>query len=252
MAAGHRAHSHDGESGSSGQSLAVVDPDVRDVAIAIARTEPEFSDRPEVREVEHLLADLLRVARQWIDIETQYFTSAILAEVLAARLQEPAGPEIVLILHPNSDGVSNIRWMCSAGDGCTQKRPRAADRFHRLGLYYPYLPDLKGQCISMHSKVCVVDHEYVRIGSANMSNRSMGFDHGVTWTSGVETPSPENNTVHAKYFPAETTKIRPCSSCRTGTPRRHILRSLQAFQPGRHLGPAADAAVSRGANAAGA
>jgi uncharacterized membrane protein YdjX (TVP38/TMEM64 family) len=28
----------------------------------------------------------------------------------------------------------------------------------------------------MHSKVCVIDDAYVRIGSANMSNRSMGFD----------------------------------------------------------------------------
>ncbi|MGH7257939.1 MAG: VTT domain-containing protein [Nitrospiraceae bacterium] len=152
-----------------------VEPDVRDVAIAIARTEPEFTDRPEVREVEGLLTDLLKAARQWIYIETQYFTSAMLAEVLAARLQESDGPEIVLILHPNSDGWLEQHTM-DVLRGRVLKRLRAVDRFHRLGLYYPYLPDLKGQCISMHSKVCIVDNEYVRIGSANMSNRSMGFD----------------------------------------------------------------------------
>ena len=152
-----------------------VEPDVRDVPIAVARTEPEFSDRPEVREVEHLLTDLLKAARQWIYIETQYFTSGMLAEVLAARLQEPGGPEIVLILHPNSDGWLEQHTM-DVLRGRVLKRLRTMDRSHRLGLYYPYLPDLKGQCISMHSKVCIVDNEYVRIGSANMSNRSMGFD----------------------------------------------------------------------------
>ena len=152
-----------------------VEPDVRDVAIAVARTEPEYSDRTEVREVEHLLTDLLTAARQWIYIETQYFTSAMLAETLAARLQEPDGPEIVLILHPNSDGWLEQHTM-DVLRGRVLKRLRAADRFHRLGLYYPHLPDLKGQCISMHSKVCIVDNEYVRVGSANMSNRSMGFD----------------------------------------------------------------------------
>ena len=152
-----------------------VEPDVRDVPIAVARTEPEFSDRPEVREVEHLLTDLFKAARQWIYIETQYFTSGMLAEVLAARLQEPDGPEIVLILHPNSDGWLEQHTM-DVLRGRVLKRLRTVDRSHRLGLYYPYLPDLKGQCISMHSKVCIVDNEYVRIGSANMSNRSMGFD----------------------------------------------------------------------------
>ena len=152
-----------------------VEPDLQDVPIAIARTEPEFTDRPEVREVEQLLTDLLKAARQWIYIETQYFTSAMLAELLAARLQESDGPEVVLILHPNSDGWLEQHTM-DVLRGRVLKRLRAVDRFHRLGLYYPYLPDLKGQCISMHSKVCIVDHEYVRIGSANMSNRSMGFD----------------------------------------------------------------------------
>ncbi len=152
-----------------------VEPDVENVDIAIARTEPEFSDRPEVREIEHLLTDMLQVARQWIYIETQYFTSDTLAEVMASRLQDPDGPEIVLILHPNSDGWLEQHTM-DVLRGRILKRLRAMDRFHRLGLYYPALPDLNGQCISMHSKVCIVDHEYVRIGSANMSNRSMGFD----------------------------------------------------------------------------
>ncbi|WP_447598148.1 VTT domain-containing protein [Nitrospira sp. Nam80] len=150
-------------------------PAVEDVDIAIARTYPEWEGRPEVREVETLLVDLLKTARRCIYIETQYFTSKILAAVLVARLQEPEGPDVVMILHPNSDGWLEQHTM-DVLRGRVLKRLRAADRFGRLGLYYPQVPDLKGQCISMHSKVCVIDLDYVRIGSANLSNRSMGFD----------------------------------------------------------------------------
>lgn len=60
--------------------------------------------------------------------------------------------------------------------GRVLKHLRTVDRHHRLALYYPHVPDAKERCISVHSKVCVIDDSAVRIGSANMSNRSLGFD----------------------------------------------------------------------------
>ena len=60
--------------------------------------------------------------------------------------------------------------------GRVLKRLRGEDGFHRLGLYFPHLPGLGNECISMHAKVCVIDDDFVRVGSANCSNRSMGFD----------------------------------------------------------------------------
>lgn len=53
---------------------------------------------------------------------------------------------------------------------------RTSDRFRRLRLYYPQLPDPSDQCLNIHSKVLIVDDEFLRVGSANLSNRSMGFD----------------------------------------------------------------------------
>jgi uncharacterized membrane protein YdjX (TVP38/TMEM64 family) len=136
---------------------------------------PEGEQHAEIREVEQLLVDLLRAARRSIYIETQYFTSTVLAAVLAERLQEPDGPDVVMILHPNSDGWLEQHTM-DVLRGRVLMYLHGMDRHRRLGLYYPRLPDLHGQCISMHSKVCVIDDAYVRIGSANMSNRSMGLD----------------------------------------------------------------------------
>jgi phospholipase D1/2 len=154
---------------------ASTEPDLINVRVAIARTIPEFGNQKPVNEVERLMLDSCAAARRHIYIETQYLTSDTVANCLAQRLQEPDGPEIVVILHPNSDGWLEQHTM-DVLRGRVLARLRAVDRFHRLALYYPRLPDLQGQCISMHSKVCIVDDEIVRVGSANLSNRSMGFD----------------------------------------------------------------------------
>jgi uncharacterized membrane protein YdjX (TVP38/TMEM64 family) len=57
------------------------------------------------------------------------------------------------------------------------QRLRTADVHGRLRVYYPFIDGLKsGTCIDVHSKMIIVDDEIVRIGSANLANRSMGLD----------------------------------------------------------------------------
>jgi uncharacterized membrane protein YdjX (TVP38/TMEM64 family) len=53
---------------------------------------------------------------------------------------------------------------------------RAADRFGRLRVYYPAVPELGDGCINVHSKLLVVDNTLIRVGSSNLANRSMGLD----------------------------------------------------------------------------
>lgn len=152
-----------------------VKPELSNVPVAIARTAPAFGDRASVGEVEALFLDSLNKARRYVYIETQYLTSHTVADCLAARLSDAKGPEIVMVLHPNSDGWLEQHTM-DVLRGRVLERLRAADRFRRLNLNYPRIPELRGQCISMHSKVCIIDDDFVRVGSANLSNRSMGFD----------------------------------------------------------------------------
>jgi hypothetical protein len=38
------------------------------------------------------------------------------------------------------------------------------------------VPDLGGECLNVHSKLVIIDDELVRIGSANLSERSMRLD----------------------------------------------------------------------------
>ena len=152
-----------------------IKPDLEMVQIGISLTEPAYMDRNEVRQVERLYLDAIRAACRHIYIETQYLTSSTLGSALLERLQKPEGPEIVIILHPNSDGWLE-QYTMDVLRGRVLRRLRDGDTHKRLGLYYPHIPGLGAQCISLHSKVLIVDDDFVRVGSSNLSNRSMGFD----------------------------------------------------------------------------
>ena len=54
---------------------------------------------------------------------------------------------------------------------------READTHGRFHAYYPHVGGPgEGTCLDLHSKVMIVDDEWLRIGSSNISNRSMGVD----------------------------------------------------------------------------
>ena len=150
-------------------------PDLSNVTVAISRTEPAYGGRPEVREVERLYVDMLAAAKRLVYIENQYFTSSRIGAALEARLQREDCPEIVLVLRRSSDG-----WLEGPTMGTLRTqllaRLRQADSFGRLHVYYPTVPDLGDRSINVHAKLCIVDDELARVGSANLNNRSMGFD----------------------------------------------------------------------------
>ncbi|HEY0335710.1 MAG TPA: VTT domain-containing protein, partial [Burkholderiales bacterium] len=153
-----------------------LEPDLRDVDVGISRTVPKTELLEEVREVEALYLDLIAAAKRYIYIENQYFTSDRIGAALAARLAEPDPPEIVLVTRLLSHGWLEEHTMHVLRTRLL-KQLRAADRHHRFEVYYPFVPGLEdGTCIDCHSKLMVIDDEWLRIGSANLSNRSMGFD----------------------------------------------------------------------------
>lgn len=153
-----------------------VEADVRDVNVAISRTEPRANGHQGIREVEALYVDMIASARNAIYIENQYFTADKVGDALEARLGEAHGPEIIVVLRKLSHGwleeltMETLRTRLIA-------RLRAADRFDRLRVLYPYIDGLKEDtCIDIHSKVMIVDDDVARIGSSNIANRSMGLD----------------------------------------------------------------------------
>lgn len=152
-----------------------LDPHFRDVDVAIARTDPAHDGRPEVREVERLTLDAIDSARESIYIENQFLTSAAVCEALEKRLAEQDGPEVVIVLPHKRTSWLEEYSMGAMRSRCL-RRIRAADRSGRLRVYYPHVPELDEQVMNVHSKLIVVDGTFLRIGSSNLSNRSMGLD----------------------------------------------------------------------------
>jgi phospholipase D1/2 len=149
-------------------------PDLGPVSVAVSRTEPVYEDRPESREIEALHLDSIRAAQRLIYIENQYLTSGIIGDAIIARLEQEEGPEIVLVL-PSETAEWLERVTMAVLRARLLKRLRAADRFGRLHLYYPFVQSEHNE-IRVHSKVAIIDDVLVRVGSANLNNRSMGLD----------------------------------------------------------------------------
>ncbi|MEO6709716.1 MAG: VTT domain-containing protein, partial [Planctomycetota bacterium] len=150
-------------------------PDLLDVDIAIARTDPPFRGREAVRECEALFHAQIAAARRVIYIENQYFTNAKVGEALASRLREPEGPEIIVVGPRECSG-----WLEKKTMGVLRQRVLAsleeADSHGRLRLLNPVASKQHGVDTFIHSKILVIDDEHLRIGSANLSSRSMGMD----------------------------------------------------------------------------
>jgi len=153
-----------------------VNPDFREVDVGIARTMSPHRGRAEVREIERLYCDTIAAARRYIYIENQYLTSAAVGDALASRLQEEEGPEIVIV-QPKSKTGWLEKYTMEVLRSRLLGRLRADDVHGRLGVFYPHIPGLgEGECVNVHAKLMISDDRLLRVGSSNISNRSMGLD----------------------------------------------------------------------------
>jgi phospholipase D1/2 len=165
---------HDARSRTSGPRR--LQPDLEQCEVGVMRTQPSFAGQAEVREIERAYLEAIKRARQSIYIESQYFTSQAIGRALAARLSEHEGPEVVLVLRHNCDGWLERRTMDSVRAKVLHDL-ELADHYGRLSVYAPTVPGSEGSdWVAIHSKLLIVDDEFVCVGSANVSNRSMGFD----------------------------------------------------------------------------
>jgi phospholipase D1/2 len=148
--------------------------DILNGKVGIARTRAAYEELEAVHEVEKLYLDSIRWAARYIYIENQYLTSPKISRVLAESLRKENGPEIIIVLPLSTEG-----WLSQHTIDVLRYRAvsemMASDRYQRLGIFYAHqegLPD----SIKIHAKLMIADDVFVRIGSANLNNRSMGLD----------------------------------------------------------------------------
>jgi phospholipase D1/2 len=153
-----------------------IEPAFADIDVGIARTRPAYGDEQEVREVEQLFIDSIAAAERHIYIENQFLTSTKIAEHLCKALKRKPELEAVFVGPHGAESWIEIHTM-------RYGRIRFAQTFcdegvaDRIRIFCPVIPNGE-DCIypMIHSKVMVVDDKLLRIGSANLNNRSMGTD----------------------------------------------------------------------------
>ena len=216
-----------------------LEPDFREVRVAIARTRAAFDGESSVREIEHLFVDMIESARHFFYAESQYFASRALAAAIARRLDQPDGPEFVLVQPKAAEG-----WLEEQAMGAARARLlgalREADRHGRLRVYTPVTE--AGQDIYVHAKIAVVDDVMLRVGSANMNNRSMGLDSECDLL--IDGRAPADEAVRERIreiragLVAEHLGVDPADVERKRSETRSLIAAIESLRrDGRSLRP---------------
>jgi phosphatidylserine/phosphatidylglycerophosphate/cardiolipin synthase-like enzyme/uncharacterized membrane protein YdjX (TVP38/TMEM64 family) len=167
-----------------------LEPAFENEPAAFALTYSAYKEYPAVTQVESLHLDRIASAERYIYLENQYLSSHAIADALAQRLDEPDGPEIILIITRDTGG-----WLEEGTLGLLRSRLleklRSADCHGRFAAYFPHVtdPDGKSSQVYVHAKAMIVDDASLLHGSANLSNRSMKVDSEVVMALGLSAPA---------------------------------------------------------------
>ena len=143
---------------------------------------------PVRREIEFLFKDLLRSAQRRIIIEGQYYWSAEMNDLLITKIHEMRGrPFKVFVILADLNQLKALSRQMSAHElRLIQKLESAAEECGTdLVIGYPEVfaspqeretGDPPSRPIYVHSKVMVIDDQYLAIGSANFSSRAFRVD----------------------------------------------------------------------------
>lgn len=144
--------------------------------VGIARTEVVCPAGSTIREVERSFIAAIRSATNFVYIENQFTSATRMARELAEQMRRVPSLHALIVapkLHSS--------WMESQamqnGRGAFIDCFSAAGVADRVRFVYPVSRSRKKEAaVMVHSKLMVVDDRILRIGSANLNNRSMGAD----------------------------------------------------------------------------
>ncbi|WP_407194337.1 VTT domain-containing protein [Bradyrhizobium sp. STM 3566] len=173
-AAGGKAH--DRRAPRSSRWPANVPIEAEHMPVGIARTEVVCPAGSSINEVERSLIAAIRSARSFIYIENQ-FTSAIkiARELVEQMLRVPSLR--VLVVAPKLHSSWLESQAMQNGRGAFIDCFGTAGIADRIRFVYPVSRSGDTDAaVMVHSKLIIVDNTILRIGSANLNNRSMGAD----------------------------------------------------------------------------
>ncbi|PZO87257.1 MAG: phospholipase [Micavibrio aeruginosavorus] len=151
-------------------------PDFENIDVALSRTMPAMQGKRQIEEIVALFRDEINQAENFIYIENQFLACREIAEMLNEQLRKKPSLRVLLVSCFDPNGVmeriamwgGRVRFkdiLVSGGVG------------DRVAMAYPAsCENGKQAVVRIHSKLMIIDDKYLRIGSANINDRSMGMD----------------------------------------------------------------------------
>ena len=167
-----------------------VVPELVDADVGVIRTVGAVeAEGEEIREGERSIVEAIGRAERLIYIENQYITARVVAAALVARMRANRALEVLVITSREPRGWLEAETM-GAGRQLFMAAFDEGDLRRRIHFLYPFARGLPGDeeyepankhadgtySVHVHAKVLIVDDAFIRIGSSNLNNRSMGFD----------------------------------------------------------------------------
>jgi uncharacterized membrane protein YdjX (TVP38/TMEM64 family) len=120
------------------------------------------------------------------------------------------------------------------------RRLRDADRFGKLAVYCPVPDGDPDGNVNVHAKVMIVDDALVRVGSANLTNRSMGLDTecDLAVESGGDAKIEESIAAFRSRLVGEHLGVNPGKVAQVLAARGSLMGTIEGLRgPGRTLVP---------------
>ena len=158
-------------------------PDAGAHQVQILRTypakRPAYPFAPDgERSIARAYARAFSRARRLIYIEDQYFWSDVVADTLAAALRREPELQVIAVVprYPEKDSrIDGPPMLYGQRLAWDLLREAGGDRFALFDL-----ENAQGTPIYVHAKVCVVDDQWMTIGSDNLNRRSWTHDSEIT------------------------------------------------------------------------
>lgn len=158
--------------------------------VAISRTSPPGESSQGTCETLHMYEKLIVSAQRLIYVETQYFTSSAVSRAFLARMSNKDLPalQLVFVMPAGADSPKEKFALGNRQEQVLAAICTAAQEFgHEVRVLYSGSDTSNTQLATfIHSKLMIVDDAAISVGSANLTNRSMGLDTEVilTWNAG--------------------------------------------------------------------
>jgi uncharacterized membrane protein YdjX (TVP38/TMEM64 family) len=155
---------------------AIVPVEAEHIPVGIARTEVVCPAGSTLREVERSLIAAMRSATKFVYIENQFTSATKIARELAEQMLRVPSLR-VLIVTPKLHSSWLESQAMQNGRGAFIDCFSSAGVADRIRFVYPVSGNGDTEAaVMVHSKLMIVDDRILRIGSANLNNRSMGAD----------------------------------------------------------------------------